>query len=130
MKQLPNGLTIFNATPHVLTFWAEGWDAPIEAEPDYMINATLKEQGATAPDSFRYTLYQVDFVQSTAVGNVDGQAVIEAAIKAGADLIVGSILAAQAYPGQIVAGVACQGFERVPPAEKRIRHDKFVVFES
>jgi hypothetical protein len=88
----------------------------------------LQEAVALAPANFGYTLYQVDFVQSTAIGNSDGQAIIEAAIKKGADLIVGSILAAQAYPGQIVSGVACEGFERVPPTEKRIRPDKFVIF--
>ena len=43
-------------------------------------------------------------------------------------VIVGSLIAAQAYKGRVVAMVAAAGFERVPPAEKRMRDDKFTVF--
>lgn len=43
-------------------------------------------------------------------------------------IIVGSIIAAQAFPGRIFGMVPVQGFERVPHAEKRMRDDKFVIF--
>jgi len=43
-------------------------------------------------------------------------------------VIVGSIIAAQAFPGRVFAMVPVPGFERVPPAEKRMRTDKFVTF--
>jgi hypothetical protein len=43
-------------------------------------------------------------------------------------IIVGSIIAAQAFPGRVLAMVPAPGFERVPPAEKRMRDDKFTVF--
>lgn len=42
--------------------------------------------------------------------------------------LVGSVISAQAYPGLVVAMIPAKGFERVPPAEKRMRHDKFTVF--
>ena len=42
-------------------------------------------------------------------------------------IIVGSIIAAQAYPGRALALVPVPGFERVPPAEKRMRDDKFTI---
>ena len=43
-------------------------------------------------------------------------------------IIIGSIIAAQAFPGRVLAMVPAPGFERVPPAEKRMRDDKFTVF--
>jgi len=43
-------------------------------------------------------------------------------------IIVGSIIAAQAFPGRVLALVPVPGFERVPPAEKRMRDDKFTTF--
>ena len=42
--------------------------------------------------------------------------------------IVGSIIAAQAFPGRVFAMVPAPGSERVAPAEKRMRDDKFTVF--
>jgi hypothetical protein len=45
-------------------------------------------------------------------------------------IIVGSIIAAQAFPGRVLAMVPVAGFERVPPAEKRMRDYKFTVFSS
>ena len=44
------------------------------------------------------------------------------------ELIVGSLIAAQAFPGRVVAMVAAEGFERVQPDQKRMRDDKFTVF--
>ena len=43
-------------------------------------------------------------------------------------VIVGSIVAAQAFPGRVLAMIPVPGFERVPPAEKRMRDDKFTTF--
>lgn len=43
-------------------------------------------------------------------------------------IIVGSVIAAQAFPGRVFAMVPVPGFERVPPAEKRMRDDKFTSF--
>lgn len=42
-------------------------------------------------------------------------------------IIVGSIIAAQAFPGRVFALVPVPGFERGQP-EKRMRDDKFTVF--
>jgi|SRR3989338_1065567 len=43
------------------------------------------------------------------------------------ELIVGSLIAAQAFPGRVVALVAVEGFERVPSDQKRMRDDKFLT---
>jgi len=43
-------------------------------------------------------------------------------------LIVGSIIAAQAFPGRVLGLTPAPGFERVPVAEKLMSATKFTVF--
>ena len=45
-------------------------------------------------------------------------------------VIIGSIIAAQAYPGQVAGMVPVPGFERVAPNEKRMRCDKFTMYPA
>lgn len=45
-------------------------------------------------------------------------------------IIVGSILTAQAYPGEIYAPVPLKGFEKVANDQKRARDDIFTTFEA
>lgn len=120
MKKLPNGLVIFNATPHTIRFWQEGWDEPVEVEPDEVINATIEEEIVAEGD---YTLVQTVFKPTQRGFEVHAEAKAS-----GADLVVGSIIAAQAYPGLVVAMTPAPGFERVPPAQKRMNPGKFTVF--
>ena len=68
----------------------------------------------------------VQFVKTNFVGDDSGKAVINAVPQC--VLIVGSIIAAQAYPGLVVAMTPAPGYERVAPAEKRMNPDKFTVF--
>lgn len=42
--------------------------------------------------------------------------------------VIGSIIAAQAFPGRVLAMVPVPGYERVAPEQKRMRADKFTVF--
>ncbi len=44
-------------------------------------------------------------------------------------VIVGSIIAAQAFPGEIVAPKPVPGFERVNRRKQRARDDEFITFE-
>jgi len=43
-------------------------------------------------------------------------------------IFIGSIVAAQAFPGKVVAMVPVPGYERVPRNEKLVRSDKFSIF--
>lgn len=43
-------------------------------------------------------------------------------------VIIGSIIAAQAYPGQVSGMVPVPGFERVAPDQKLMRCDKFTMY--
>lgn len=130
MQILPNGLRVFNATPHAITFWCEDWTEVVSVATDEIINARPVEtpygclQPDDAPDWENVWLVKTEFV-----GDDAGREVIARAREAGAEIIVGSIIAAQAYPGDVVAMVPAPGFERVPPAEKRMLPGKFTVFQ-
>ena len=121
MKELPNGVKVFNATPHVIRFWDPGWAEPVEVEPDEVINARISEEVVESREN-------VVFVRTRFTGTEQGAAVAAGALERGADVVIGSIVAAQAYHGRVVGMVPAEGFERVPPAEKRMRPDKFTTF--
>lgn len=123
MKTLPNGITIWNATPHPIRFWKEGWDTPVEVETDEVISATISEETVSSKG-----LPNVEFVTTEFLPQDGGWHLIEEAYEMGADLIVGSIIAAQAYPGDVVAMTPSPGYERVPPNKKRMNPDKFTTF--
>lgn len=126
MKKLPNGLVIFNATPHSITFWKEGWQNVEVVESDTVINAKPIE----VEDS-RLNLGNGDtlkLVRTSFIGDKDGKEIVKMAHRQGADLVVGSIIAAQAYPGLIVAMTPAPGYERVEPGLKRMNPDKFTTF--
>lgn len=129
MKTLPNGVTVFNATPHPITFWREDWEDVAIVEPDEIISAVPTEKAHSciqpkgSPD-----WENVWFVETRFVGNDEGARIITFARDTGVDVIVGSIIAAQAYPGLVVGMTPCAGYERVPPNEKRMNPDKFTIF--
>lgn len=120
-----NGLTIVNATPHPITFQDSGRLISIDSNPEDVINATVSEDVAIIDYEHRTT-----FVTSKFNGSEDGKETIERLhAEYGRDaVIIGSILAAQAYPGQVFGMTPVPGFERVAPAEKRMRIDKFVTY--
>jgi len=140
MKELPNGLRVFNATPHPITFWKEGWETTVIVEPDECIDAFVEEEiveikdippalpSTAAPIDIERGTLRIYFVKTRFVRTPKGEAIIRLAKQQGADVIVGSIIAAQAYPGEVVAMTPAPGFERKPPAEKRMNPDKFTIF--
>jgi (2Fe-2S) ferredoxin len=129
MKTLPNGLVVFNATPHPCTFLC-GDEVVVVIETDAVISASVSETevdrivSLTAVDEITLAT----LVTPTFEPTLEGEDIIGAAKAAGADVIVGSIIAAQAYPGRVLAMTPAPGFERVPPAEKRMRSDTFTTF--
>jgi hypothetical protein len=123
MKNLPNGVKVFNGTPHPITFWSSDWDAPVSVPTDEVINANPHER-------IRHEGPQFTTVVTEFTGTDEGEEIIDTAYANGADVVIGSLIAAQAYPERVYAMVACAGYERVPPDEKRMRPDKFTVFLS
>lgn len=127
MKSLPNGVSVFNATPHSIRFWSDGWPEPVEVEPDKLINAHPIEEEAGVIKPANSSMV-IRLVRTRFVGDAEGEEIALRAQAEGADVVVGSIIAAQAYPGLVVAMVPAEGYERVPPDQKRMRPDKFTVF--
>ena len=125
MRIFQNGVVIVNTTPHPLTIQdMDGRLVTIPSDPEYVLNATCVEHNVTNL-----------LVKSEFVGLPEGQGIIlriqskVAQLYPGKQLmIVGSIIAAQAYPGQVVSVCPVPGYERVAPSEKRMRCDKFTVF--
>ena len=116
-----DGVNIFNVTPHPITFGVG--DELIEVPTNMVINATAAEEVVETKNG-------VEYVRTTFTGNDLGRDQIAAIREACPDgVIVGSIIAAQAYPGAVVAMTPLPGFERVPPTEKRMNPHKFTTFE-
>lgn len=118
-----NGVCILNTTPHPLTM--QDVNGKLVTVPtSVIINAKAEEK---AVDNL--------FVETVFVGTPEGTETIRDIEGTYAEtgcpdrlVIIGSIIAAQAYKGKVVGLCPVQGYERVAPSEKRMRCDKFTVF--
>jgi hypothetical protein len=117
-------MNILNATPHAIRFQdTDGY--VIEIEPSgFIANATPVEEPVRIKNGIMFV--RTKFVPDEKTE--EELAFYEANIPG--VIVVGSIIAAQAFPGRIFAMVPVKGFERVPPEEKRMRLDKFTTFEE
>ena len=113
---------IINTTPHPITF-ADASGQIYEIPPcGVLINAKPVEESAGTHSSgaeLVRTKFVADPTSEEALARLEAE-------NPGA-VIVGSIIAAQAFPGRVLGLVPVPGFERVPPAEKRMRDDRFVT---
>ena len=126
-------MRIINTTPHPITFlFPDGHEETIQP-CGFLLNARAEEREVYAyrpthqGEEFRLAVVETRFIPTR-----EGEAwreKIENEIDEGKEctFIVGSIIAAQAYPG-IFAMIAAPGYERVPPDQKKMRADKFTVF--
>ncbi|MGB9804648.1 hypothetical protein [Desulfofundulus sp.] len=116
-----NGRTYINTTPHPINFDCNGEIVTVPPS-GVVINASPKEEVVAVRDG-------VELVRTVFVGTPEGHARLDEIEEhfPGA-FVVGSIIAAQAYPGRVLAMVPAPGFERVPPDQKRMRLDKFTVY--
>lgn len=114
---------IVNTTPHLIRFVDhDGNIVEIPSNEDYVLNAKAVERDLGA-----------GLVTTEFVGTPEGEALIEQILQEaggfnGPIRIVGSIIAAQAYPEKVVGMTPANGYERVAPAEKRMSTEKFTVF--
>ena len=118
-----NNVAIINTTPHSVTI-QDTDGTPITVPNSVILNAKAEERQVSDL-----------FVKTVFVPTEEGKAIISEIKKAfksqigtGTLVIVGSMIAAQAYPEDVVAMTPVPGYERVKPAEKRIRCDKFTTF--
>lgn len=113
-------MKIFNSTPHAITM-QDGEGNAVSIPSHRIINAKPVETRVGFING-------IEYVKTQFVGDDAGRQIIAQAKADGYDIVVGSIIAAQAYPGEVVAMVPAPGYERVPPEQKRMRMDKFTVF--
>lgn len=119
-------MNIINVTPHPINFLNnDGTEFEVPTSR-WVISASTTER-IVEKRADGVVLVETVFV-STDEGR---EAINEIYSEYGPDaIIVGSIIAAQAYPGQVVAMTPAAGFERVPPAEKRMNPHKFTIFPA
>lgn len=117
------GTCIVNTTPHPITMM-DTLSNIVNVPTTVLLNAKAEEKQVSK------FLITTDFVQTE-----EGLETIEKIKSVYAKtshteelIIVGSIIAAQAYKGDVVAMTPCKGYERVAPAEKRMNCNKFTVF--
>lgn len=72
------------------------------------------------------------FVRTKFEADPHGLEIIDAIEEAARDtgkrvVIIGSMIAVNAFPGRVAGMVPAPGFERVPPAQKKMRCDKFTI---
>lgn len=118
---------IINTTPHPITFQNSDGEVYEVPASGVLVNAKPVERPAgnhPSGDPNGVGLVKTEFVATPEAEEDLSKLERE---NPGA-IIVGSIIAAQAFPGQVFALVPVPGFERVPPAEKRMRDDKFTTF--
>lgn len=126
-----DGKTVVNTTPHPISFLNKEGEtvivpssvAPGERTSSWVINAKAIEEQVGE-----------DLVRTVFVGTPEGEAIIDqlkqwASEEGHENLrIIGSIIAAQAYPGRVLGMCPAPGYERVAPAEKRMTTQKFTVY--
>ena len=116
-------MKIINVTPHPVTMQDQAGRVYTVEPCGTIINARPVEEDAGIHPSgaeLVRTRFVADPASEEALARLEQE-------NPGA-VIIGSIIAAQAFPGRVLAMVPAPGFERVPPAEKRMRDDKFTTF--
>ncbi len=120
-----NGVVVVNTTPHPITFQNPEMELVSVPVCDLLINASANS--VDVGDLFCKTEFS---------GTDEGKEIIRTIENWFAEtyhggetlVIIGSMIAAQAYPGKVFGMVAVPGYERVAPTEKRMRCDKFTTF--
>ena len=109
--QFSNGITVVNTTPHSLTF-LDGATVVEVPKSGVLINARVENEDT--PEGV------ITFKKPTFLPKPESEErlqILESEVPPGT-LVIGSIIAAKAYPGRVVGMIPAPGFERVPPAEK------------
>lgn len=118
------GVKVVNTTPHAIRLTDDDLALDISVQPSgVLINA--KADTAEVHSSIDGVCYQMTkFIAD----NDTLEALKEFKLLHPDVVIIGSLIAAQAYAGIVVAMVAHPTLMRVPPQEKRMLFNKFTVY--
>lgn len=121
LSVLGNGVQVVNVTPHPINFMEpDGETVTTVPASGFVLNARPTEVEAES------SIHGVKFVRTEFQETPEGIEFLNS-VPDGV-LVVGSMLAAQAYPGRVAVLTPFPGFERVAPPEKRMNTDKFTIF--
>lgn len=122
-------VTVINTTPHPITFQdVDGTLVSIPSDPALLVNATPVTEPDYSNPLLVHTTFQTTPKQRQLVADIWHIWLYKIFPKVDGQLaIVGSMIAVNAYPGRVVGMVPVPGYERVAPAEKRMRCDCFTV---
>jgi len=116
-----NGVQVVNTTPHSLTF-LDGETVVIVPKSGVLINAKIKnKETKEGVLTFKVPDFVPDPESEVLLQTLESEVPV-------GTLVIGSIIAAQAYPGRVVGMISAPGFERVPPAEKRMSITEFTRY--
>jgi len=116
-------MKIINTTPHPITMQNQAGMVYTVEPCGVLVNARPVEEPAGIHPS------GAELVRTRFVADAASEEALTRLEAENPDaIVVGSIIAAQAFPGRVLAMVPAPGFERVPPTEKRMRDDKFTTF--
>ena len=115
-----NGISVVNTTPHPISIQSPEGEL-VSVPTSVLINASSTEEAVD--DLLVKTIFLPTEEGKAIIAEIESQYT-----GTGRLVIIGSMIAAQAYPGKVVGMVAVPGYERVAPAEKRMRCDKFTTF--
>lgn len=124
-KEKGEKMKIINVSPHEMTFADPKDPERIITVPSsgILINAKFEEEPAGNHIS------GAALVRTRLVPNPESEAELARLENENPGaVIVGSIIAAQAFPGRVFALISVPGFERVHTDKKRMRMDKFTTF--
>lgn len=118
------GVVYVNTTPHVINLLNPDTGNEVEIPPSgVIINAKVVETVAgETPQGVK--LVRTKFCSDEKSEEILAQ--IEQEFPGA--VIIGSLIAAQAFPGRIYVLTPAPGFERVPPDQKRMNSRKFTIF--
>lgn len=126
-----DGRVLVNTTPHELTF--QSLDCELVTVPTSVPKGE-KVGFAVLNAKANEVMVADDLVTTTFSATSEGLDLLEAIEDWAAEKhpnetlrVIGSMIAVNSYPGRVVGMCPAPGFERVPPAEKRMRTDKFTV---
>ena len=118
------GVKIVNTTPHSIRLTDDSLELDVTVEPSgVLINA--KAETVEVDSDIIGVVYQM----TKFIPDKDTLKTLEKFVVEHPDVvIIGSLIAAQAYPGIVAAMVAHPTLMRVPPQEKRMLYNKFTIY--
>jgi hypothetical protein len=133
VHKFSNGVRVLNCTKHALNFQEADGSVVVVEPSGFTVDATVSE----AKSRHRSNYFGVDIVMPTYTSDVNTEERLDelqvSLMRVKTDkpmpvILIGSQIAAQAYPGRIAALIPVTGFERAQWDQKRMRIDKFTMF--